>query len=51
VAIAQVAETEPDLLVVRSFGGSYRNLLRGPYRIPLPWASWARPRVVARSCS
>ena len=34
VAIAQVAENQPDLLLVRSFGGSYREILRGTYRIP-----------------
>jgi signal transduction histidine kinase len=34
VAIAQIAEDAPDALVVRSFGGLYRELIRGVYRIP-----------------
>jgi signal transduction histidine kinase len=34
VAIAQIAETEPDTLVVRSFGGAYREVIRGEHRIP-----------------
>jgi len=34
VAIAQLAEDAPETLVVRSFGGSYKELIRGAYRIP-----------------
>ena len=34
VAIAQTAEDEPQTLVVRSFGGSYKDLIHGPFRIP-----------------
>lgn len=34
VAIAQITEDEPDLLVVRSFGGSYKQLIRDAYRFP-----------------
>ena len=34
VAIAQLADDAPETLVVRSFGGSYKELIRGAYRIP-----------------
>ena len=34
VAIAQLAVDAPETLVVRSFGGSYKDLIQGPYRIP-----------------
>jgi len=34
VAIAQLAADTPQMLVVRSFGGSYKDLIHGPYRIP-----------------
>jgi len=34
VAIAQVATDAPETLVVRSFGGSYKDLIQGAYRIP-----------------
>ena len=34
VAIAQLAADAPETLVVRSFGGSYKDLIQGPYRIP-----------------
>ena len=33
VAIAQLAD-EPETLVVRSFGGSYKDLIRGSFRLP-----------------
>ena len=34
VAIAQVETDAPEMLLVRSFGGSYKNLIQGAYRIP-----------------
>src|SRR4029453_16742025 len=34
VAIAQLADDAPETLVVRSFGGSYKDLIQGSYRIP-----------------
>ena len=34
VAIAQLAIDAPETLVVRSFDGSYKNLIQEPYRIP-----------------
>ena len=34
VAIAQLADDAPETLVVRSFGGSYKDLIRGSYHIP-----------------
>ena len=34
VAIAQLATDAPETLVVRSFGGSYKELIQGTYRIP-----------------
>jgi signal transduction histidine kinase len=34
VAIAQVAESERETLVVRTFGGAYRDVIRGEHRIP-----------------
>ena len=34
VAIAQLATDAPETLVVRSFGGSYKDLIQGTYRIP-----------------
>jgi signal transduction histidine kinase len=34
VAIAQIDEGTPDALFVRSFGGSYRRVLRGTYHVP-----------------
>ena len=34
VAIAQIAEGEHETLVVRSFGGAYRDVIRGEHRIP-----------------
>ena len=34
VAIAQIDENDDEMLVVRSFGGLYKELIRGQYRIP-----------------
>ena len=34
VAIAQLADGEADTLVVRAFGGAYREVIRGAHRIP-----------------
>jgi signal transduction histidine kinase len=34
VAIAQIAEGDADMLVVRSFGGEYRHVIRGEHRVP-----------------
>ena len=51
VAIAQIAVDVPEMLVVRSFGGSYKDLIQGAYRIPFARGLMGRPLVAARSSS